>query len=117
MATIASLLADHIIVTSDNPRWENPLDILSEIRLGFQKTSSSFASQVVSEIVDREEAIKFAITNAQAQDIIVIAGKGHEKDQIIAGKKVPFEDQSIAKKYLTLRQLSEPTKSQLRAPT
>jgi len=88
MAAIACNLSDKVILTSDNPRSEDPNEILKDMMagvdpVGFKKTLS---------IVDREQAIKTAVAMAEADDIILIAGKGHEKYQEIKGVKHDFDD-------------------------
>ncbi len=93
MAEIASELSDTIIFTSDNPRTENPQQILKEMEEGL---NSAGRRKHIS-IVDRKEAIKTAISLAKPEDIVLVAGKGHEKYQEINGVKLPFDD----KKYLT----------------
>lgn len=93
MASIASELSDKIIFTSDNPRTEDPLQILKEMEEGL---NSAGRRKHIS-IADRKEAIKTAITLAESEDIVLVAGKGHEKYQDINGVKFPFDD----KKYLT----------------
>lgn len=94
MAKAAEKLADHLVLTSDNPRTEKPEDILKNMKAGLTANSKAVT------IVDREEAIRYAITNAQINDIIVIAGKGHEAFQIIGDKKIPFSDQALAQHYI-----------------
>jgi UDP-N-acetylmuramoyl-L-alanyl-D-glutamate--2,6-diaminopimelate ligase len=96
MADIASTLSDKIIITSDNPRTENPETIISEMELGiapqnFKKTVS---------ISDRKQAIKLACQLAQANDIILIAGKGHETYQEINGIRHDFDDMKTVKEML-----------------
>ena len=97
MGEIASKLADFCIVTSDNPRTENPTAIIEEILTGFDKN----CPHVVIE--NRYEAIKYAIENAEKDDVIVLAGKGHETYQIIGKEKFHFDEeeilQEIKKKY------------------
>jgi UDP-N-acetylmuramoyl-L-alanyl-D-glutamate--2,6-diaminopimelate ligase len=88
MTRIACELSDKVILTSDNPRFENPADILEQMEsgitpLGFKKTTT---------IADRRAAIVYAVSLAQPQDIILVAGKGHETYQDIAGKKHHFDD-------------------------
>ena len=88
MASIACERSDKVILTSDNPRSENPNTIIDEMMAGvdalnFKKTLS---------IVDREQAIKTAASMAEANDIILIAGKGHEKYQEINGVRHDFDD-------------------------
>jgi len=96
MGKIAEELSDVIILTSDNPRSEDPKDIIEDIKSGMEK------KKTVIEIVDREEAIKEAIRIAEKDDIVLIAGKGHETYQIIGDKIYHFDDSDVAKKYLKL---------------
>lgn len=103
MGKVAKTFADHLVLTSDNPRGEEPDAILQDIKSDITPDGSlqtSEDSKSISEYLDREEAIKFAITNASKKDIILIAGKGHEQYQLIGTKKIPFCDQLIAQKYL-----------------
>jgi UDP-N-acetylmuramoyl-L-alanyl-D-glutamate--2,6-diaminopimelate ligase len=96
MANIAERYADHVVVTSDNPRGENPQFIIDDVCKGF-----IFDNHQV--VADREQAIIAAIEGSAVNDIIIIAGKGHEGYQLIGDKKIPFSDQNIAR--LTLRKL------------
>jgi UDP-N-acetylmuramoyl-L-alanyl-D-glutamate--2,6-diaminopimelate ligase len=79
--------ADVVLLTSDNPRTENPEQIFADMKAGID-----FSGHVVHEIHDRREAIKFAVKTAQAGDIVVIAGKGHENYQEIEGVRHWFDD-------------------------
>lgn len=90
MGEIASLYADYVIVTSDNPRTEDPEAIIKDILKGV--SNNQFTSKV---IVNRAEAIKFALSIAKKDDIIVLAGKGHETYQIIGKEKFPFDERDI----------------------
>ncbi len=94
MGRIAYSLADVVFVTSDNPRRENPEVILSDIIEGIDSTDK------VITIVDRKEAIKAALDEAQNGDTVLIAGKGHETYQEIGGKRIPFDDCVIVEEYL-----------------
>ena len=78
MGRIASELSDHVVLTSDNPRFESPLRIIGEIRSGMTKAP-------ILEEVDRSKAIQFAVKTATANDYILLAGKGHENYQLIVG--------------------------------
>ena len=89
MGEVASEYADEIIVTSDNPRSEDPEDIISEIASGFP------AECKWTKIIDRREALQFAVLNAKCGDVVIVAGKGHEDYQEIAGVKHPFDDRKI----------------------
>jgi UDP-N-acetylmuramoyl-L-alanyl-D-glutamate--2,6-diaminopimelate ligase len=96
MAGIAAEFSDKVILTSDNPRSENPETILAEMRAGVPAERTA-RTMVIS---NREEAIKVACTMAQSGDILLVAGKGHEKYQEIAGVKHPFDDLEIVKQTL-----------------
>ncbi len=93
MGKIATELSDNVIVTSDNPRNENPSTIIEEIKAGI--TTDNY--QVVE---DREKAIEEAIRKSQKNSVILIAGKGHEDYQEVGGVRHHFSDKEIAKKYL-----------------
>jgi UDP-N-acetylmuramoyl-L-alanyl-D-glutamate--2,6-diaminopimelate ligase len=97
MAIAASRFADEIIVTSDNPRTENPDLIIADILQGFESTEN------VMSITSRKEAIFKAIELASGNDIVLIAGKGHEDYQEIDGERFPFDDRIVAKEALELK--------------
>ena len=88
MAEIAEEYADQVIVTSDNPRFEDPLAIIKDIQAGFKNPD---ADTIVEE-VDRAKAIRLAISRSQSGDIILIAGKGHEDYQILGDREIYFSD-------------------------
>ncbi|MBR3720243.1 MAG: UDP-N-acetylmuramoyl-L-alanyl-D-glutamate--2,6-diaminopimelate ligase [Clostridia bacterium] len=90
MGEISGRIADFTIITSDNPRTEDPTEIVKEIEVGMKKTKGKYIC-----IVDRIEAIKYAIKMANKNDIIVLAGKGHEPYQEINHKKYPFDERII----------------------
>lgn len=90
MGEVSGTLADLTIITSDNPRFEEPLDIIEDIRTGIAKTNGKHV-----DIPDRIEAIRYALKNAQDGDIIVLAGKGHEDYQEIRGVKYPMDEREI----------------------
>ncbi len=96
MGFIATSLADKTFITSDNPRSENPEEIMKEILKGVSDDKKS-SCQLIG---DRQEAIKQAINTAQINDIVVLAGKGHEKTQEIGSLFYPFDDADIAKSVL-----------------
>jgi UDP-N-acetylmuramoyl-L-alanyl-D-glutamate--2,6-diaminopimelate ligase len=102
MASAVETCADRIVVTSDNPRSEVPLAIVNDILLGFSPSARQ-ASNHVCAILDRSEAITHALTLAADNDIVLIAGKGHEDYQEIAGVKHPFSDLVCAQQALTFR--------------
>ena len=87
--------ADLSIVTSDNPRFEDPESIIDDVLVGTRKTGGKFVK-----IIDREEAIKYALDNAKPKDIILLAGKGHETYTIINVKTLPFDERQIVLDYL-----------------
>jgi UDP-N-acetylmuramoyl-L-alanyl-D-glutamate--2,6-diaminopimelate ligase len=91
MARIACNLSDMVILTSDNPRFEDPESILDQMKNGVE----SFHSSKVLVISDRYEAIRTAVALAKENDIILVAGKGHETYQEIRGVKYPFDDREI----------------------
>lgn len=95
MGVAASRLADLLIVTSDNPRSEDPEAIVADVLAGVSDAGGSALSQL-----DRAEAIATALATAQAGDVVVIAGKGHEKYQEVAGRLAAFDDVAVAKEAL-----------------
>lgn len=96
MASIAEKYSDFVIVTSDNPRTEDPMKIIADIKEGF--TNQASGAWMIEP--DRQKAITFAINEAKSNDIILIAGKGHEDYQIIGKEKFYFSDYEIARKIL-----------------
>ncbi|HTT29944.1 MAG TPA: cyanophycin synthetase, partial [Solirubrobacteraceae bacterium] len=93
MGEIAARLADRVIVTSDNPRSEDPEAIIEDILVG--------AGPHIQHDADRRAAIQAAITGARPGDVVVIAGKGHEQGQEFeGGRKIPFDDITIARETL-----------------
>lgn len=102
MAEIAAKLSDKVILTSDNPRNEEPQDILNQMQAGLKSAAHLRKTMQVS---DRKEAIKVACTLAKAGDIILLAGKGHEDYQEIKGVKYPFDDKKVLIETLKLLEL------------
>lgn len=96
MAAIACSMSDRVVLTSDNPRSEDPQDILDEMKQGVEV---KYDRNVLT-VSDRKEAIRTAIAIAKPGDIILIAGKGHEKYQEIKGVKYPFDDMNIVRESL-----------------
>lgn len=90
MGEVSGRVADYTIITSDNPRTENPEEIVKDIEDGIKKTNGKYEC-----IVDRKEAIKKAIKMANKRDMIVLAGKGHEQYQEINKKRYPFDESEI----------------------
>ncbi len=95
MGEVSGKLADLTIITSDNPRFEEPQDIIDDIKTGISKTSGRYV-----EIPDRKEAIRYVIANGRPGDIIVLAGKGHEDYQEIKGKKYPMDERVLIQEIL-----------------
>ena len=98
MAKIACDLSDKVVLTSDNPRHEEPLTIIKDMQEGV--SASNMRKILVIE--DRQEAIKTAVSLAECKDIILVAGKGHEDYQEINGERFPFDDRLILKEMLNL---------------
>ncbi len=99
MGRIAEQLADVLVVTSDNPRTEDPQQILSDILTGIQR----FNSETMVVNADRKQAIHQAIDLAQPNDVIVVAGKGHEDYQILKDRTIHFDDREVVQEYIAQR--------------
>lgn len=95
MGEVSGRLADLTVITSDNPRFEEPQDIIEDIKTGISRTDGKYI-----EICDRREAIAYVISHAEEGDIIVLAGKGHEDYQEIKGKKYPMDERVIIRELL-----------------
>ena len=95
MGEVSGRLADLTIITSDNPRFEEPLAIMEDIKTGINRTTGKHI-----DIADRKEAIKYAIENGEPGDIIVLAGKGHEDYQEIKGVKYPMDERVLISEVL-----------------
>lgn len=95
MGEVSGNLADLTIITSDNPRFEEPQEIINDIKTGIQKTSGAYV-----EIIDRKEAIRYAMENGQVGDVIVLAGKGHEDYQEIKGVKYDMDERVLIQEIL-----------------
>jgi UDP-N-acetylmuramoyl-L-alanyl-D-glutamate--2,6-diaminopimelate ligase len=103
MGEIAARLADVVIVTSDNPRSEDPDAIIAEILAG-AAPARTFGTPPVTTLADRRAAIDHAIATARRGDVVIIAGKGHEQGQELAGgEKIPFDDLAVARRALHAR--------------
>ena len=104
MGEVSGTLADLTIITSDNPRYETPEDIMDDIETGMKKTNGKYIR-----ITDRREAIAWAIHHGQPGDIIVLAGKGHEDYQEIEGKKYPMDEREIIRDILAADRENTPS--------
>ncbi|MDR2879162.1 MAG: UDP-N-acetylmuramoyl-L-alanyl-D-glutamate--2,6-diaminopimelate ligase, partial [Fusobacteriales bacterium] len=98
MAKAAAKYSDFIIITSDNPRTEDPAEITRQVEKGL--TDIDFPKDKYTVIVDREQAIKYGIEMSDAEDSLLIAGKGHEDYQILGHEKIHFDDREQSRKYL-----------------
>ena len=99
MGDYATSLSDYSIITSDNPRYENPMSIINEVLAGIKNKTNYEVEE------NREEAIKKGISMSKKSDIILICGKGHETYQEIKGLKSHFDDKEIVEKYINLAKL------------
>ncbi len=99
MGETAGRLADVSILTSDNPRWENPQEILDDIEEGIRGTKGAYVR-----IADRGEAVEYAVREARPGDIIILAGKGHEGYQEIRGVKYPMSERELAERAFRKQQ-------------
>lgn len=95
MGEVSGKLADLTIITSDNPRDEEPQEIINDIKIGIGKTDGKYV-----EIIDRKEAIAYAIHHGEPGDIVILAGKGHEDYQEIKGKKYPMDERVLIAEIL-----------------
>jgi UDP-N-acetylmuramoyl-L-alanyl-D-glutamate--2,6-diaminopimelate ligase len=108
MGAVAARLSDLVIVTSDNPRTEDPARIIDEVRRGIVMPADRVASKGHRStpslaIVDRAEAIEKAIQDARSGDLVLLAGKGHEKYQVVGDREIPFDDVEVARAALARR--------------
>ena len=101
MGRIASQLGDRVFVTSDNPRTENPVQIVKDVEAGVKEGLHDGVTYEV--IVDRREAIHKAIKEATTGDVVIIAGKGHEDYQILKDETIHFDDREVAREALKER--------------
>jgi len=95
MGETAAALSDFVVVTSDNPRSENPLEIVNDILVGLRRHDTPHEVEP-----DRRAAIRLAIGRASAGDIVLIAGKGHETYQVLADRTIAFDDRETAREVL-----------------
>jgi UDP-N-acetylmuramoyl-L-alanyl-D-glutamate--2,6-diaminopimelate ligase len=98
MGELAASLSDVAIVTSDNPRTEDPEAIIGDIEAGLKKIARPYVK-----LTDRREAIFHAIGEAREGDVVLIAGKGHETYQILGTRTIPFDDRKVAREALAAR--------------
>jgi UDP-N-acetylmuramoyl-L-alanyl-D-glutamate--2,6-diaminopimelate ligase len=111
MGAVAARLSDLVVLTSDNPRSENPASIIEDVKRGIVTPADRTRANGTSgpkrtpylAIVDRREAIERAVNEAQRGDLVLIAGKGHEAYQVIGDRTVPFDDVEVARTALARR--------------
>jgi UDP-N-acetylmuramoyl-L-alanyl-D-glutamate--2,6-diaminopimelate ligase len=102
MGRAAGAGSDVVVLTSDNPRGEDPLAIIEQVLPGLSGTPARVMVEP-----DRRRAIEMAIAQARPGDLVLLAGKGHEKTQTIAGRVIPFDDVAIARQVLLTGEGSE----------
>ena len=111
MGAVAGRLSDVIVVTSDNPRTEDPVAIIDEVLRGIPgaggRGGRSGAGPEVLTIVDRREAIGRAVDRARPGDLVIVAGKGHERTQLIGSRQLPFDDVAVSREALGRRRSRE----------
>lgn len=95
MGEVAGSLSDLVVLTSDNPRSEDPLRIMSDALVGLQKTGKTYLAEA-----DREQAVRKALEHAREGDVVVLAGKGHETYQVLRDRTIPFDDREVARRIL-----------------
>jgi UDP-N-acetylmuramoyl-L-alanyl-D-glutamate--2,6-diaminopimelate ligase len=103
MGAVAGRLSDLIVITSDNPRGEDPNRIIEEVQRGITPDTLRDSAQRLLTIVDRRAAIATAIDLARSGDVVLVAGKGHEKYQVIGDRTLPFDDVAVARDALVRR--------------
>lgn len=95
MGEIAGRMSDYCIITSDNPRSEEPMDIIKQVEAGIKSTGCDYIC-----IENRRDAIKFALTMAKPDDIVLLAGKGHETYQVLKDRTIPFDERDVVEELL-----------------
>jgi UDP-N-acetylmuramoyl-L-alanyl-D-glutamate--2,6-diaminopimelate ligase len=95
MGEAAGRASDFVVLTSDNPRSEDPLLIINDALVGLQRTEAEYRIEP-----DRERAIGLVLEQARAGDIVLIAGKGHENYQVLGGRTIEFDDRDVARRLL-----------------
>jgi UDP-N-acetylmuramoyl-L-alanyl-D-glutamate--2,6-diaminopimelate ligase len=105
MGMVAARLSDVVVITSDNPRSEDPAAIIDEIKRGIPAGEAAASGRVpdVVAIVDRAEAIERAVSGARTGDVVLVAGKGHEKTQHIGTRVLDFDDAEVSRAALARR--------------
>jgi UDP-N-acetylmuramoyl-L-alanyl-D-glutamate--2,6-diaminopimelate ligase len=96
MGASAARLSDYLVITSDNPRFEDPAAIIAQVQAGCSKLLTPYKS-----IIDRREAIAYALNEAKPGDVVLLCGKGHETTQVIGDEEQPFDEREIVKGILS----------------
>lgn len=96
MGEVSGILSDLTIITSDNPRWERPEDIMHDVEIGIRRTKGQYVC-----ITDRKKAVAYAVGMAKEGDLVVIAGKGHESYQEINGIKYEMDERRLVEEACT----------------
>ncbi len=104
MGMVAARLSDMVVITSDNPRSEDPMRIIDEVMRGVRAELRQGATEALT-VIDRRDAIRQAIERARSRDVVLIAGKGHEKYQEAGGRVFPFDDVAVAREALSARRV------------
>ena len=102
MGEAAGSLSDLVVLTSDNPRSEDPLRIINDVVVGLQKVNAKYRIEP-----DRERALEMAIDEARPGDIVLLAGKGHENTQILRDRTIEFDDREKARAILRSKGFSK----------
>jgi UDP-N-acetylmuramoyl-L-alanyl-D-glutamate--2,6-diaminopimelate ligase len=102
MGAVAGRLSDLVVITSDNPRHEDPLRIIEDIQRGITPDTQRDGQRVLA-IPDRADAIRRAVALARGGDVVLLAGKGHETYQVIGDRSIPFDDVAVAREALGRR--------------
>jgi len=95
MGNVAGEMSDYCVITSDNPRSEEPIDIIRQAEVGIKSTGCDYIC-----IENRRDAIKFALSMAKPDDIVLLAGKGHETYQVLKDRTIPFDEREIIEELL-----------------
>ena len=95
MGRISGTLADFTVITSDNPRFDDPMKLAKDIEVGIKEVTNNYII-----LVDRKEAVEYAVKMAKKDDLVLLAGKGHETYQVIGNEKVPFSERKIVEETL-----------------
>ena len=102
MGEAAGSLSDLVVLTSDNPRSEDPLRVINDVAVGLQRVNAKYRVEP-----DRERALAIALDEARAGDIVLLAGKGHETSQVLKDRTIEFDDREKAREILRRKGFSK----------